>query len=90
MATISPINIGDVLPSLTLKNEKGDDVEIASLAADKGVVIFAVPKADTRSCRTFTLPILDAYNAVIRACSRLHDASLRVPRQLSRLLAVRV
>ena len=47
-ATLSPIDIGDVLPSYILKNEKDEDVDVASLAAEKGVVFFLVPKADTR------------------------------------------
>jgi peroxiredoxin len=42
------INIGDSLPSLTLKNEQDEDVEISTLAAEKGVILFLVPKADTR------------------------------------------
>ena len=42
------IDIGDVLPSYTLKNEKGEDVDVATLAAEKGVIFFLVPKADTR------------------------------------------
>ena len=46
--TLASIDIGDVLPSLTLKNEKGEDIEVADLAKEKGVVLFLVPKADTR------------------------------------------
>lgn len=38
----------ETLPSLVLKNEKGEDVDTASLTAEKGVVLFLVPKADTR------------------------------------------
>ena len=54
---MKPIDIGDSLPELTLKNEKGEDVEISKLAAEKGVVLFLVPKADTR---TFPLAVLCA------------------------------
>jgi len=42
------INIGGSLPTLTLKNEKNKDIQIADLASEKGVVLFLVPKADTR------------------------------------------
>lgn len=49
MLELKPIDIGDALPSLTLKNEKDEDVEISTLAAEKGVVLFLVPKADTRA-----------------------------------------
>lgn len=42
------VDVGETLPSLVLKNEKGEDVDTASLTAEKGVVLFLVPKADTR------------------------------------------
>jgi peroxiredoxin len=60
---LKPIEIGDVLPSFTLKNEKGEDVDVSKLAAEKGVILFLVPKADTRMFSQFSfcnlLPILD-------------------------------
>jgi peroxiredoxin Q/BCP len=46
---LDAIDIGGQLPSLSLKNEKGEDVEIAKLADDQGIVLFLVPKADTRT-----------------------------------------
>lgn len=45
---LPPVDIGDTLPTLTLKNEKNEDIQIADLASEKGVVLFLVPKADTR------------------------------------------
>jgi len=42
------IDIGDSLPSLTLKNERDEDIDVSTLTAEKGVVFFLVPKADTR------------------------------------------
>lgn len=48
-SALSLIDIGGNLPDLTLKNEKGEDVQIANLAAEKGVILFLVPKADTRA-----------------------------------------
>ncbi|KAF9449844.1 AhpC-TSA-domain-containing protein [Macrolepiota fuliginosa MF-IS2] len=47
---LSPIDIGDTLPSLTLKNEKGEDIQVAEIASDQGAVVFLVPKADTPGC----------------------------------------
>lgn len=46
---MATIDIGDNLPSLTLKNEKDEDVQVADLASEKGVILFLVPKADTRT-----------------------------------------
>lgn len=45
---IKELDIGDILPSVTLKNEKEEDVNVADLVAEKGLVLFLVPKADTR------------------------------------------
>ena len=45
---LDAIDIGGQLPTLTLKNEKNEDVEIGKIADDQGVVLFLVPKADTR------------------------------------------
>lgn len=42
------VTVGSVLPDLVLKNEKGDDIVVADLAKETGVIIFAIPKADTR------------------------------------------
>ncbi|KAJ7710585.1 peroxiredoxin Q [Mycena rosella] len=55
------IEIGDSLPTLTLKNEQDEDVEVASLAADKGLVLFLVPKADTPGCTTQACGFRDIY-----------------------------
>ena len=46
---LSSIDIGDSLQDLVLKTEKGEDVQVADLAAEHGVVLFLVPKADTRA-----------------------------------------
>ena len=48
---MSFIDIGGSLPDLTLKNEKGEDIQVANLATEKGVIIFLVPKADTRASK---------------------------------------
>jgi hypothetical protein len=50
------VTVGDVLPDVVLENEKGEDVRVAELAKETGVIIFAVPKADTRK-----LPLLITY-----------------------------
>ncbi|KAI0635205.1 AhpC-TSA-domain-containing protein [Trametes polyzona] len=58
---LAPIDIGDVLPSYTLKNEKDEDVDVSSLTAEKGVIIFLVPKADTPGCTTQACGFRDSY-----------------------------
>jgi peroxiredoxin Q/BCP len=46
---LSSIDIGDKLPDLALKTEKGEDIQVADLTAEHGVILFLVPKADTRT-----------------------------------------
>ncbi|KAI0717934.1 AhpC-TSA-domain-containing protein [Fomitopsis betulina] len=60
-AALATIDIGDNLPSLTLKNEKGEDVDVATLTAEKGVIFFLVPKADTPGCTTQACGFRDIY-----------------------------
>ena len=44
------MKLGEPLPDLVLKNEEGEEVKVQTLAANKkGVVLFLVPKADTRT-----------------------------------------
>ncbi|THG93259.1 hypothetical protein EW026_g7935 [Hermanssonia centrifuga] len=58
---LKAIDLGDTLPSLTLKNEKGEDVEVANLAAEKGLIFFLVPKADTPGCTNQACGFRDIY-----------------------------
>lgn len=70
------IDIGDSLPTLTLKNEKNEDVQIADLTSEKGVVLFLVPKADTRKyMKERSLREL-GLNCSIR--SWLHNSGVRI------------
>ena len=49
------LKLGEPLPDLVLKNEQGEEVKVENLAEDKkGVVLFLVPKADTRMFLSFT------------------------------------
>ncbi|KAF9788438.1 AhpC-TSA-domain-containing protein [Thelephora terrestris] len=60
-AGLAAIDIGDSLPSYTLKNEKSEDVDICTLTAEKGLVLFLVPKADTPGCTTQACGFRDIY-----------------------------
>ncbi|KAF8587654.1 AhpC-TSA-domain-containing protein [Ramaria rubella] len=55
------VSIGDLLPPVTLKNEKDEDVNVAELAAEKGLVLFLVPKADTPGCTKQACGFRDSY-----------------------------
>jgi len=58
---LAAIDIGDSLPTLTLKNEKDEDVEVSTLTADKGLVLFLIPKADTPGCTNQACGFRDKY-----------------------------
>lgn len=58
----SALKDGDVLPSITLKNEKGDDVDVSTLVdEDHGVIFFTYPKADTPGCTAQACNFRDSY-----------------------------
>jgi peroxiredoxin Q/BCP len=48
-AKLPPVEVGEKLPSFVLKNEKDEDVDVSTLTGEKGLVLFLVPKADTRA-----------------------------------------
>jgi len=60
-ADLAAIDIGDTLPGHTLKNEKDEDIDISTLTAEKGLVLFLVPKADTPGCTTQACGFRDIY-----------------------------
>ncbi|EUC62826.1 antioxidant, AhpC/TSA family protein [Rhizoctonia solani AG-3 Rhs1AP] len=59
--SLKALGIGDVLPSFTLLNQSGENVELGSLAKEKGVVIFVIPKANTPGCTTQACGFRDNY-----------------------------
>ncbi|KIY47736.1 AhpC-TSA-domain-containing protein [Fistulina hepatica ATCC 64428] len=58
---IAQIDIGDTIPNVVLKNEKGEDVAVADLVAEEGLVLFLVPKADTPGCTMQACGFRDIY-----------------------------
>ena len=77
---LAPIDIGDALPNLTLKNEKDEDIQVADLASEKGVILFLVPKADTRE---FIYPKIHFIRSNSFFLSWLYKPSLWLPGYLS-------
>jgi hypothetical protein len=82
---LTPIDIGDSLPSYILKNEQGEDIDVAKLTEEKGVILFSIPKADTRKCDVIGVE----RQSINRWHSGLHDAGVRVPRYLSQFHGTR-
>src|SRR5271169_4006548 len=42
--------VGDKLPDITLLDEEGNTVQIVDITYEKGVILFAYPKASTPGC----------------------------------------
>jgi peroxiredoxin Q/BCP len=42
--------VGDKLPDITLQDETGSDVKIVDITFEKGIILFAYPKASTPGC----------------------------------------
>ena len=87
------LNIGDLIPPITLKNEKDEDVNVVELTADKGLVLFLVPKADTRQSslqlgNTAFMMSSDFSNT--KRFSWLHETSMRLPGLVSRFYKVQL
>ncbi|EJT99503.1 AhpC-TSA-domain-containing protein [Dacryopinax primogenitus] len=56
------LELGDVLPQVTLKNQEEKEVDVKSLiTSDKGVIFFLVPKANTPGCTKQACGFRDSY-----------------------------
>jgi AhpC/TSA family len=44
------LDVGDQLPDVMLLDEEGEEVKIADITAEKGIILFAYPKASTPGC----------------------------------------
>jgi hypothetical protein len=64
-----------------LKNEKNEDVDVCTLTVEKGLVLFLVPKADTR--KLFPCPFSATSERVVHITSRMHNTGLWIPGYLS-------
>jgi thioredoxin-dependent peroxiredoxin len=42
--------VGDKLPDITLQDETGSDVKIVDITFEKGIILFAYPRASTPGC----------------------------------------
>lgn len=50
MSDIQAANVGDPAPDVTVSDEAGNKVNLASFKGKSGVVVFFYPKADTPGC----------------------------------------
>ncbi|KAK0442686.1 AhpC-TSA-domain-containing protein [Desarmillaria tabescens] len=66
---VEQLQIGSLLTglSITLPNQNGEDVEIGTIAKERGVVLFLVPRADTPGCTQQACAYRDAYDKFTEA-----------------------
>ncbi len=57
------VKVGDVAPDFTLKNQKGEDVRLKDLLAQKAVVLYFYPKDETPGCTAEACSFRDSYEA---------------------------
>jgi len=50
-ASSAPLALGDKLPKITLQDNTGADVDVSTIAGEKGVVIFLYPKVSPHATR---------------------------------------
>ena len=55
------LQVGDKVPSFTLKNQSGDDFSVAELIGKKSLVIYFYPKDETKVCTAQACGFRDAY-----------------------------
>ncbi|EIM83837.1 thioredoxin-like protein [Stereum hirsutum FP-91666 SS1] len=60
-AGLKPIDIGDTLPTLVLRNEKDEEFDVSTVAKTKGAIIFLVPKVNTGGCTIQACGFRDSY-----------------------------
>jgi len=58
------LKLGDKLPSIKLQDNTGKEVDVSTLAGERGVVLFLYPKADTPGCTTQACGFRDAFDDI--------------------------
>jgi peroxiredoxin Q/BCP len=57
------LGMGDKLPDITLQDEEGNDIKVVDIASEKGIILFAYPKASTPGC-TKQVRILKSHSLI--------------------------
>ncbi|ODN84114.1 hypothetical protein L202_00126 [Cryptococcus amylolentus CBS 6039] len=73
------LKLGDKLPSIKLKNEDGELVDVSTLAGEKGVVFFLYPKADTPGCTNQACGFRDMYAEIAAYDYEVYGLSKDLP-----------
>ncbi|KTW30042.1 thioredoxin peroxidase DOT5 [Pneumocystis jirovecii RU7] len=77
---LKPIQLGDTLPDIILKNELEEDVHIQNIADEYPVIIFAYPKASTPGCTAQGCGFRDNYATIESKNYRIYGLSMDMPK----------
>ncbi|WWD17953.1 hypothetical protein CI109_102398 [Kwoniella shandongensis] len=70
---------GDKLPKIKLQDNTGTEVDVSTLAGEKGVVFFLYPKADTPGCTTQACGFRDSYDEISELGYEIYGLSRDTP-----------
>lgn len=76
--------LGAMLPQMKVKNEKGEEIEVSTLATDTGVVIFTAPKADTPGCNKQACHFRDSTDEFTKLGYTVYALTADTPAALSK------
>ncbi|KAJ9105946.1 hypothetical protein QFC19_003280 [Naganishia cerealis] len=73
---VKELQEGEVLPSITVQDNKGQDIDVSTLCdADNGLVIFVYPKANTPGCTTQACNYRDQYEEFTKLGYKVYGLS---------------
>jgi peroxiredoxin Q/BCP len=64
LANVRPLDVGDVAPPLSCRDENGGEVHLAELYAKGWTLIYFYPKADTPGCTAQACSLRDEFDAL--------------------------
>ncbi|ORY84125.1 thioredoxin-like protein [Leucosporidium creatinivorum] len=79
-----PLEVGEVVGDVTLKNEDGEELSLAALYEKSGLVIFSYPRANTPGCTTQACLFRDIWDEFTKLDYQVYGLSQDAPKaQLS-------
>ncbi|KAK8865863.1 hypothetical protein IAR55_001011 [Kwoniella newhampshirensis] len=78
-STRGQLKKGDKLPKIKLNDNTGTEVDVSTLAGEKGVIFFLYPKADTPGCTTQACGYRDSYDEISELGYEIYGLSKDTP-----------
>ena len=71
-----PIDVGAALPTVTAKNQDGQEVKLPEAGAEGWTLVYFYPKADTPGCTKQACSLRDSYETMTDKGVRIYGASM--------------